>query len=656
MARIVVVEDDDLLADEIEQTLTVLGYEVVGRAATSDECLTLVERTAPDLVLMDVKIRGERDGIDTTARLKELTDVPVVYLTGFSDDQTLRRAKQTAAHGYLVKPFRTAELKSAVEIALFKHEMELELRRREHWFSAMLQAIGDGVVAVDPQERITFANPAAKELIGGSGRDLLGCKFSDAYQLVHRRTREPMDAVRKALRERAPVRLSPGAALAGPAGDLPIEESVAPIIEGGGSLLGAVVVLRDVREREALHERIAASDRLASLGTLAAGVAHEINNPLTYIMANAAMAERELGQWQGLSGSPTDKLLSALRKDLSEIEDGAERIRRIVADLGLFARPHSGATQGDLASALNWAIRVTSTLVKSRARLVLDIDSVPSVRGDTTRLGQVFVNLLVNAAQAIEEGAPEQNSVTISTAPGSHGEVVVTIADSGNGMTHETIHRIFEPFFTTKPVGAGTGLGLSVCKGIVESLGGELTVESERGVGSTFRVHLPAAAPEPVKQVPRTEAPRLHGRVLVVDDDEIVAKSVARMLASTHDVQVINDARKASAALLQGATFDVVVCDLLMPHLSGIEIYKKLREVKPEQAERFVFMSGAFTAEASEFLERVSNPRLPKPPSLAELERCVQTILRATPGESGYHRLEGSAPVPLKASGSDTDS
>src|SRR5690606_24136413 len=245
MARIVVVEDDDLLADEIEQTLTVLGYEVMGRAATSDGCLTVVQRVAPDLVLMDVKIRGERDGIDTALRLKQLVDVPVVYLTGFSDDQTLRRAKQTAAHGYLVKPFRTAELKSAVEIALFKHQMEGELRRREHWFSAMLRAIGDGVVAVDPQEIITFANPAAKELIGAQGQDLVGIKFGDVYQLLHRRTREPVDAVRAALRQRVPVRLPPGAALIGPTGDLPIEESVAPIIDSKGTLMGAVAVLRD---------------------------------------------------------------------------------------------------------------------------------------------------------------------------------------------------------------------------------------------------------------------------------------------------------------------------------------------------------------------------------------------------------------------------
>ena len=651
MARIVVVEDDDLLADEIEQTLTVLGYEVVGRAATSDECLTLVEKTVPDLVLMDVQIRGDRDGIETTARLKELMDVPVVYLTGFSDDQTLRRARKTAAHGYLVKPFRAAELKSAVEIALFKHEMEAELRRREHWFSSMLHAIGDGVIAVDPRERITFANPAAKELIAWSRQKLEGRRFSDVFQLVHRRTREPMDAVRTALHQRVPVRLPPGAVLVCPAGDLPIEESVAPILDGGAGLLGAVVVLRDVHEREALHERIAASDRLASLGTLAAGVAHEINNPLTYIMANAAMAERELGQWQNLSGSPAEELVSALRKDLSEIEDGAERIRRIVADLSLFARPHPGATQGDLASALHWAIRVTSTLVKSRARVVLEMDSVPRVRGDTTRLGQVFVNLLVNAAQAIEEGEPEKNTVTISASAGAQGEVVVTITDSGSGMTQETMRRIFEPFFTTKPVGSGTGLGLSVCKGIVESLGGELSVQSERGIGTSFRIHLPAAGSEPVKQVARTETPQLKGRVLVVDDDEIVAKSVARMLASNHDVQVVNDARRALAMLLQGSMFDVVVCDLLMPHLSGIEIYRKLREPRPEQAERFVFMSGAFTAEASEFLARVPNPRLPKPPSLAELERCVQTILRANPGESGYHRLEGPGLATLKASG-----
>src|SRR5690606_12889704 len=223
-------------------------------------------------------------------------------------------------------------------------------------------------------------------------------------------------------------------------------------------------------------------------------------------------------------------------------------------------------------------------------------------------------------------------------------EVVVSVSDSGTGMAPETVRRVFEPFFTTKPVGAGTGLGLSVCKGIIDSLGGDLTVETEPGLGSVFRVRLPVASAETTENPERTDAPKLSGRVLVVDDDEIVAKSVARMLEATHQVEVANDARSALVMLSQEPLFDVVVCDLLMPRLSGIELYKRLAERRPEQAARFVFMSGAFTSEASEFLAQVPNPRLPKPPSPGELEVCVQRLLRTEPSRSGCHRLEQAAP------------
>jgi len=163
MARIMVVEDDDELATEISDMLTMLGYQVAGRAASGEDCLILASQAQPDLVLMDIKIRGNLDGIQTAERLKKIKDVPVVYLTGFSDSATLKRARQTHAHGFLVKPFRVSEIKSTIEMALFKHHTEMELRRRENWFSTMLQAIGDAVIAVDNQQTVAFVNQVAEK-------------------------------------------------------------------------------------------------------------------------------------------------------------------------------------------------------------------------------------------------------------------------------------------------------------------------------------------------------------------------------------------------------------------------------------------------------------------------------------------------------------
>jgi CheY-like chemotaxis protein/anti-sigma regulatory factor (Ser/Thr protein kinase) len=276
-------------------------------------------------------------------------------------------------------------------------------------------------------------------------------------------------------------------------------------------------------------------------------------------------------------------------------------------------------------------------LFTGRAQVELDLEDAPTVRGDMTRIGQVFINLLVNAAQAIPEGDPEHQRVYVSVGSAKGDRVVVTIRDTGTGMPPEVMRRIFEPFYTTKAVGAGTGLGLSVCKGIMNAVGGELTVESTPSEGSTFRVYL-RAAHRPSRDIAERAQPTPRGRVLVVDDDEIVAKSMARMLADSHDVSVVTDSRAALNLLLQG-NFDAVICDLLMPHLTGEQLYHRIAAASPEQAERFVFVSGAFTADASAFLARIPNPRLPKPPSMIELARSVRSVLLKS-SSSGCHPIQ----------------
>ncbi|HSU41346.1 MAG TPA: response regulator, partial [Polyangiaceae bacterium] len=281
MAAILVVEDERVVARDIEESLMRMGYDVVGLAASSTECLAHAEERRPDLVLMDIRIEGALDGIETARLLRSRFDVPVIFLTAYADDQTVARAKETEALGYILKPFRAGELKSAVEIALFKHEMEMRLKLRERWFATTLRAIGDAVVAVDRDGRVNFANPVAEAILGRSTDELVGHALPDVFKPIDERTRAPIElpSPNEVLAGKS-TPLIEGAAIVGPNGECPIEDSLSPIVDDNGQLLGAVIVFRDVTEARRMRERVALSERLASLGTLAAGVAHEINNPL----------------------------------------------------------------------------------------------------------------------------------------------------------------------------------------------------------------------------------------------------------------------------------------------------------------------------------------------------------------------------------------
>lgn len=639
MTGILVVEDERVVARDIEETLTELGYRVTGSAATGEECLHHARLVHPDLILMDVRLRGALDGVETARRIKSALDVPIIYLTAYADDDTVSRARETEAHGYVLKPFRASELKSAIEVALFKHKMEVQLRQQSHWFVTTLHAIGEGVIALDTDQVVSFANAKAQDLTGVGLDSLVGRKFDEVFRLINERTRRPLsDQVGRVLSQRTAVQLPSGTLLVRADDEFPIEDSISPIVDSNNELLGAVVVFRDGREQRMLHEQFAVADRLASLGTLSAGIAHEVNNPLTYVMANTSFAldclsEARASLKPALAGgaAPVSNVIAQLddlSRQLREIEDGAERIHRIVNDLRVFSRPEMAPGRGNVGDALRWAIRVTKTVVSSRAKLVARIDPTPTIAADETRVGQVLVNLLVNAAQAIPQGDAENQRIFVSTKTQGTESVVVTIQDTGTGMSPEVARRIFDPFFTTKPPGVGTGLGLSVCRSLVEAMQGELTAQSEPGEGSTFSLRLPIAAIEAKPLVrPRPNPEPCHGRILVLDDDEVVAGAMARSLAENHEVVVETDPKRALELLNGGATFDAIIFDVDMRQTSNDEFYEHACAQQPDLSDRFVFLTGGYTPEASNFLARVSSPRLPKPPPMSELENCVQAVL-----------------------------
>jgi PAS domain S-box-containing protein len=416
-------------------------------------------------------------------------------------------------------------------------------------------------------------------------------------------------------------------------GGPPLPGEVASTIIAFGGRRFFVLSSRDISDRR----RADASARLAGIGRLAAGVAHEINNPLAYVIANVDWARERTAELAG-QGHAGGADLDDLRRVLDDAQEGASRVREIVRDLRLFARPDEVSGKGDLRAAARSALAIAQNEIRHRARLESRLDEVPPVRGAEGRLGQVLLNLLVNAAQALPEASPQRHVVRLEVRRGGPGEVVAEVSDTGVGMTPEVRARVFEPFFTTKPVGSGTGLGLFVCHGIVQAMGGRIEVESEPGKGSTFRVVVPEAEPAagpvlvadapPGDGRPPRAPPAARRRILVVDDDVQVGKALRRILEPEHQVEVAEGGRVALERLRAGSAWDLVLCDVMMPDMSGELLFEALGQEAPHLLPRVAFITGgAFTPEARAFLDRVPNPRLDKPFQAHELRALVWRLL-----------------------------
>src|SRR5581483_5676206 len=317
------------------------------------------------------------------------------------------------------------------------------------------------------------------------------------------------------------------------------------------------------------------------------------NSPLAAVIGNLEMIAEDLQR------APLDAArLAEINEMIADSRAASDRVSAIVRDMKLFARvDEERAGPVDVHAVIDSALKMVRNELRHRARVVKQLEPVPPVCANDARLAQVIVNLLMNAAQAIVEGDAEHNEILLATrAEGDR--VIVEVRDTGAGIAREHVSRVFDPFFTTKRIGAATGLGLSICHTLVSALGGRIEVESEAGRGSTFRVSLPASqwAPPARKPAPAAAGAARRGRVLVVDDDEAVGRTLRRSLSADHDVTVTTDGRRALELLLGGAEFDTVLCDVLMPEVGGVEVFETLKIERPGAERRIVFLTGgAFT-------------------------------------------------------------
>lgn len=387
---------------------------------------------------------------------------------------------------------------------------------------------------------------------------------------------------------------------------------------------GIVITILDVTDFKQAQASLRVNERMATVGTLAAGVAHEINNPLAYVVANLERVENLLEQSGDSQISAAD--VAKMRESITSALEGSRRVTDIVRDLRSLTRDVDQDTSGicELEEILESAIGISEVTWRHRARVTRDFAGRTLVRANSGRLGQVFLNIIINAAQEIQPGSVDLNEIRVSTADLGDERVAVEIADSGRGMDADEQARIFDPFFTTKPVGSGIGLGLAISKSIVDKLGGEIEIDSEIGRGTMIRVVLPRAVESDDKRLPDDTTQRdsvdLAGlRVLIVDDEPALTEILSEMLPEC--VVSIAGSGRAARDALDGSEFDVVLCDLMMPDVTGIELYRGCSE---ELRERIVFMTGgAFTRAAAAFLREADNPCLDKPIEVDELRRAI---------------------------------
>jgi two-component system NtrC family sensor kinase len=621
-ARILVVEDEVVVARDMQSQLEHLGYEVLPSAATKTEAIKIVAATGPDLVLMDIHLDELTGGIGAAGEIASRFSVPVVFTAAYRDQQTIARAKIAAPYGYLLKPIRSDELRIAIELALHKHHMHKDLRARELWFSIALRSIADAVITVDPDCKVTFVNPAAELLTGVSAAHAIGCSVKDVLKIsVDGNPTHPFESV---LAERQLVEMPFGTLTNLLNGDERYISDSAAAVVVDGELLGAVMVFRDVTEQRELQEQVYMSDHLRSVGMLAAGIAHEVNNPLTVISANVELLSLSLGA--GTLGSAVSS--ETLNNALSDMAEASRRIRDVVSDLKVSSSPDLlEAANIDVAQVLTRSMRMARSDARNRATFDCDFAPAPLVWGSEARLGRVVINLLSNASQAIVCGDPREQSIRMSLRTSDKGEAVFEVEDSGIGMSKATLRRLFTPFFTTKELGKGTGLGLFLSQRIVAAMGGSIKVTSEVGHGTRVTVTLPPSEHEGAQR-PKASARKLdhqRSRVLIIDDDAAVLRTFQRLLEGECDVTTTLDARVALEMFQAGSSFDTILCDLMMPEMNGMEFHERLAKLRPAQAQRVVFVTGgSLSAHATEFMARCEVKCLEKPVSLQTLQAAIR--------------------------------
>ncbi len=634
--QILIVEDEAIVAMDLRLHLQDLGYAVSGLASTGEEAVAMAERTRPSLVLMDISLGAGMDGIEAAHHMQGM-GLPVVYLTAFADETTLTRAKQSGPYGYLLKPFDERTLHSTIEMALYRHRMEQELKASESRMRAIIEHALDLVVILDQTGRVAYSSPSAGKILGYRPGERIG---TAAIELVHPGDLSIFSAILGELLQNPGASRTLEIRILHKDGSPRLMEAVAHNALDVQGVHGIVVNARDITERrqveldrQVMEAKVQQAQKLESLGVLAGGIAHDFNNLLMGIMGHAGLALMDL------------QADSPLRRRLHQIELAATRAAELTNQLLAYSGRGKFLVEPiSLSRLVDEMESLLETVISKKAVLehhyALDL---PLIDGDATQIRQVIMNLITNASDALGErtgkititvGAMPTGPLTpcLAGTPPEGESVFLEVKDTGSGMGPDTLGRIFDPFFTTKFT--GRGLGLAAVLGIMHGHHGAIQVLSEPGQGTTFRLLFPRSEGTH-GQDPWQDRPSVtyasHGTILVVDDEETVRSVAAATLERCgFQVRIATNGRDGLAVYRDlAADIRAVVLDLTMPILGGDEVLVELRSGSgPGATVPVLLSSGYSSSDVAGNLQRFAPIQfLQKPYSPGDLIQKIRSCL-----------------------------
>jgi len=629
--RILIVEDERIVALHLKQQLLKLGYEVAGVAASGPAALQHIAQLNPDVVLMDIHIEGDMDGIETAGRISPDLELPVIYLTAYSEEATLERARATKPYGYLIKPYSERELHATIQMALERRRAASALRASEERFRSIVNAISEGIFILDAgTERFTEVNAPGSTMFGYQDHELVDCDIAALSSGTRPYTRhEAAEWLRKAAATGQPQRFDWHCRAKD--GHLFWAEFSVRLAKIGGRDV-VISVARDLTERRAIEEQLLQAQKMEALGELTGGLAHDFNNLLGVVIGNLDLLRsgpRDEAERDELS---SDALQAAL--------GGAELTRQLLA----FARRQPLKPQlVDLDVLIRGTARLLRRTLGDNIEISLELaDEVCCVLADQIQLEAALTNLAVNARDAMPDGgrllfATGRRHLDADYVA-NHPDVVVgdyamiEVTDTGAGMTPEVMGHIFEPFYTTRGRDQGTGLGLSMVFGFLKQSGGHVSAYSEVGVGSTFRLYLPCSQPAEPARAARPAPPAAASRgesVLVVEDNPSLRRLAVRELGRL-GYQVLQAENGPEAmARLEAAKVDLLFTDIVMPGgIDGVELAGAAVARWPGL--KVVLTSGFPAARLSERLAATTFQLLNKPYRQEDLAKMVRAVLDET--------------------------
>lgn len=599
--RILIVEDEAIVAKDIALSLKNLHYHVAGIAATGEEAIEKATVSSPDIILMDIRLAGSMDGIETAREIHKTQNIPVVFLTAHADQATLTRAKTIAPFGYVVKPFVERELEAALETALYRASMERKLNEQRLWFESVLNCIGDAVIAADVHGIVTFINPAGEHLTGWKKEKAVGRGLTEVFHTVDEQTRQQLEAPElRALHGdiSLPEETEDMLLVAREGKERPITSTVSPINDANGNLLGVVAVFRDLTARRQSERRAMNRQKMEALGKLSSNIAHDFNNIISLIAGYATSMQEYL--------LPDSRASEDIKRIMAAVEHAGTLSKRILnvarasdAEGSLTIRP----------VLLSDAVRGAANLLRAPLgkKSIRIEDKIPAKSSRVTVDRDQFIDILVGVLLNAAEAMPQGGTITLDTRsfkltrqdrklnpharPGPYA--VLRIRDSGKGMPREILDRIFEPFFTTTPDEDHVGLGLSVVYNAVQRYGGWIRVSSKQNQGTTFTIYLPEAAPEvTVTNVIATEAQT----ILVVDDDEGTRRELHMVLKQAgYKVLTAADGKEAVSLYTKNSEkIAMTILDVIMPGMDGRQVFEEITRINPSA---MVLMVSGFSRE-----------------------------------------------------------